>query len=171
MGGSCGVMQQGYKKLRTQPGKRQSTCAGSVLASPFTYICQAAFPITDYLGKTSSVTAARSNRSRDQSYVLVGHGKLRAGRRAPRAQRRPPSHGDPKSLSQEKGAHSQAQSRPRCLLPGLGPPPRPSPELSPRCRMSKSPSSFRRKTDAPFPKTATRESAARTSLEMHVEKP
>lgn len=54
---------------------------------------------------------------------------------------------------------------------GSAPPPRPSPELSPRCRISKSPSSFRRKTDAPFPKTATRESAARTSLEMHVEKP
>lgn len=69
-GGSWGVMQQGYKKLRMQPGKWRPTCSSSVPASPFTYICPATFPIKDYLGKTSPVTAACSSRSHYQ--VAVG---------------------------------------------------------------------------------------------------
>lgn len=164
------MMQQGYKKPRTQPGKRRLTCAGSVPASPFTYICRAAFLIKDYLGKTSPITAACSNRSRDQSYVLVGHGELRARRGGPCAQSRPPGQEDQNRLSQEKGAHSQAHSGPRQLLPGLSPPPSLHRGCPHAAVQAKAPAASSRRPMPPSRKRPPGNSTATIPLQMHVEK-
>lgn len=122
------MMQQGYKKLRMQPGKWWPTCSSSVPASPFTYICPATFPIKDYLGKTSSVTAACSSRSH---YQVAGGAES-----MPKSC--PLGHRDQNTLSQEKEASSQAPSHPQQLLPGLSPL-HPSAEAAPTPRCKQKP--------------------------------
>lgn len=140
------MMQQGYKKLRMQPGKWWPTCSSSVPASPFTYICPATFPIKDYLGKTSPVTAACSSRSH---YQVAGGAESM-----------------PKAVPWVTGIRTRSHRKRKPLPKPLpipssscqGSAPFITPQrLPPHHGVSKSLSIFKQQTDVPFPKTVTRE--------------